>query len=115
MKEHIIRENEGGQRLDKFISKRFKTMPMSLIYKYIRTKKIKLNGKKATPSSFVSLGDTITFYIPEEFFQADAEEKAFTHIKAKLNVVYEDENILIADKPVGLLCHSDDKEVIIRL
>ncbi len=110
MKEHIITENEGGQRLDKFLSKRFKTMPTSLIYKYIRTKKIKLNGKKATASDFVSVGDKLTFYISDEFFANDAEEKAYTHIKAQLSVVYEDNNILIADKPVGLLCHSDDKE-----
>ncbi len=110
MKEHIISENEGGQRLDKFICKRFKTMPLSLVYKYIRTKKIKLNGKKATASDFVSVGDKLTFYIPDEFFSNNAEEKAYTHIKANLTVVYEDDNILIADKPTGLLCHSDDKE-----
>ncbi len=110
MREHIITENEGGQRLDKFIAKRFKTMPSSLIYKYIRLKKIKLNGKKATPDAFINTGDVLSFYISDEFFAADAEDKAFTHIKAKLAVVYEDENILIADKPVGLLCHSDENE-----
>lgn len=110
MKEHIITENEGGQRLDKFLTKRFKTMPQSLIYKYIRMKKIKLNGKKSAPSDFISSGDVLTFYIPEEFFSENAEEKAYKHIKANLTVVYEDNNIIIVDKPVGLLCHSDDKE-----
>jgi len=54
MKELIITQNEGGQRIDKFLSKRFKTMPQSLIYKYLRTKRIKLNGKKASPNDFVS-------------------------------------------------------------
>ncbi len=110
MKEIIISTNEGGQRIDKFLSKRFKTMPQSLIYKYLRTKRIKLNGKKASQSDFVNEGDILTFYISDEFFESDAEDLAFTHIKAQLNIVYEDDNVLIADKPVGLLCHSDDNE-----
>lgn len=110
MKELTITQNEGGQRIDKFLSKRFKTMPQSLIYKYLRTKRIKLNGKKAAPSDFVNVGDTLTFYIADEFFESTAEDLAFTHIKHTLNVVYEDDNILIVDKPVGMLCHSDDNE-----
>lgn len=110
MKELIITQNEGGQRIDKFLSKRFKTMPQSLIYKYLRTKRIKLNGKKASPNDFVSEGDTLTFYIAEEFFEDKAEDLAFTHVKAKLDIVYEDDNVLIVDKPAGLLCHSDDNE-----
>ncbi len=110
MKELTVTANEGGQRIDKYISKRFKTMPQSLVYKYLRTKRIKLNGKKATPSDFVTEGDVLTFYIADEFFESTAEELAYTHIKANLNIVYEDDNILIADKPTGLLCHSDDKE-----
>lgn len=110
MKELTVTSNEGGQRIDKYLSKRFKTMPQSLIYKYLRTKRIKLNGKKSAPGDFVSEGDVLTFYIADEFFENTAEELAYTHIKASLNVVYEDDNILIADKPAGLLCHSDDNE-----
>lgn len=110
MRELIISENEGGQRLDKYLSKRFKTMPQSLIYKYLRTKKIKLNGKKALPNGFICCGDVLTLYIPEEFFEEKAEELAFTHVKPKLSVIYEDENILLVDKPIGMLCHSDDNE-----
>ncbi len=110
MKELIVTANEGGQRIDKYLSKRFKTMPQSLVYKYLRTKRIKLNGKKAAQSDFVSEGDILTFYISDEFFENSAEELAYKHIKAKLNIVYEDDNIIITDKPAGLLCHSDDKE-----
>lgn len=110
MKELTVTANEGGQRIDKYIAKRFKTMPQALIYKYLRTKRIKLNGKKALPGSFVAEGDMVTFYIPDEFFEERAEELAYTHITASLNIVYEDEHILIVDKPAGLLCHSDDKE-----
>lgn len=110
MKEIIIAENESGQRIDKFLTKRFKTMPQSLIYKYLRTKRIKLNGKKVSQGDFLSYGDMLTLYIPDEFFNDTAEDIAFTHITPKLNVIYEDENILLVDKPAGLLCHSDEGE-----
>ena len=52
-----IERNDAGQRLDKYLSKRFKTMPKSLMYKYLRTKYIKLNGKKAAPETFLNEGD----------------------------------------------------------
>lgn len=110
MKEIIISQNEGGQRIDKFLSKRFKTMPQSLVYKYLRTKRIKLNGKKAAPGDFVQEGDLLSFYIADEFFAEDQEEAAFKHITPKLNIIYEDDKIILTDKPVGMLCHSDDKE-----
>ena len=71
---------------------------------------MKLNGKKAAPGDFVEVGDTLTFYISDEFFENKAEDLAFTHIKHNLSIVYEDDNVLIADKPTGLLCHSDDSE-----
>ena len=45
-----IKKNDANQRLDEFLSKRFKTMPKSLMYKYMRTKYIKLNGKKCKTS-----------------------------------------------------------------
>lgn len=110
MKEITIGTNEGGQRIDKFLTKRFKTMPQALVYKYLRTKKIKLNGKKAAPSDFVEVGDVLSMYISEEFFSEEVEDKAYTHITPKLNIIYEDNNVLLVDKPVGILCHSDEKE-----
>ena len=110
MKELTVSANEGGQRLDKYLSKRFKTMPKSLLYKYLRTKCIKLNGKKASPEVFVNEGDKLTFYINEEFFAEENTQREFDGVSTELRIVYEDENILIADKPAGLLCHSDSKE-----
>ena len=59
--------NDAGQRLDKFLSKRYKSMPQSLLYKYIRTKRIKLNGKRAKENRLLADGDEITLYIPDEF------------------------------------------------
>ena len=65
-----IGKNDAGQRLDKFLTKRFKTMPKALMYKYIRTKYIKLNGKRCEISSRLNEGDILTLYIKDEFFRA---------------------------------------------
>ena len=69
MRQLTINRNDAGQRLDKYLSKRFKTMPKSLMYKYLRTKYIKLNGKKVNPDVFLNEGDVLTFYIKDEFFE----------------------------------------------
>lgn len=108
MRQITITENDGGQRLDKFLSKRFKTMPKSLMYKYIRTKYIKLNGKKCDKSDFVQAGDVLTLYIKDEFFEENSEkEYEFTKAPDKIDIVYEDENIILIDKKPGLIVHQD--------
>lgn len=103
-----INENDGGQRLDKFLSKRFKTMPKSLLYKYLRTKYIKLNGKKCDKGDFIKKGDVLTLYIKDEFFE-NTPEKNYEFLKAptKLDIVYEDDNILLVDKKPGVIVHQD--------
>ena len=108
MRQITINKNDAGQRLDKFLSKRFKTMPKSLMYKYLRTKYIKLNGKKVQPDVFLSEGDVLTFYIRDEFFE---EPKSYDFLKAgkELDIVYEDENILLIDKKIGVICHQDSR------
>ena len=108
MRTITIMKNDAGQRLDKFLSKRFKTMPSSLMYKYLRTKYIKLNGKKAQPDVFLSEGDILTLYIRDEFFE---ERKSYDFMKAgkELDIVYEDENLLLLDKKVGVICHQDSR------
>ncbi len=110
MKTLVINKNDSGQRLDKFLGKKFKSLPLSLMNKYIRKKDIKINGKRAENSTILSEGDIITLYIPEEFFGVAPREDSYKTLKPNVNVVYEDENILIVDKPAGLICHSDDKE-----
>ena len=100
--------NDAGQRLDKFLSKRYKSMPQSLLYKYIRTKRIKLNGKRAKENRLRADGDEITLYIPDEFTGGSRRDEAFLRLSPRLRVAYEDENILIADKKAGMLVHSDD-------
>jgi len=104
-----IKKNDADQRLDKFLTKRFKTMPKPLMYKYIRTKYIKVNGKKCDISTRLSEGDIITLYIKDEFFE-ESQYDTFDFLKApaKLDIVYEDENIILLNKPCRLLCHPDD-------
>lgn len=108
-KEIVINKNDSGQRLDKFITKRFKSMPKALMYKYIRTKHIKVNGKRCEISTRLNEGDVITLFISDEFFEAPQYD-VYDFMKAplKLDIVYEDENIILMNKPTGLLCHPDE-------
>ena len=108
MRTLTVGKNDAGQRLDKYLSKRFKTMPKSLMYKYLRTKYIKLNGKKAQPDVFLNEGDVLTFYIKDEFFE---EKRSYDFLKAgkELSVIYEDDNILLLDKKVGVIAHQDSR------
>ena len=75
--------------------------------KYIRLKRIKLNGKGAKRDTRLQLGDTLQLYINDEFFEKPREENSYLKVGTpKLTIVYEDENILLADKKPGVLCHS---------
>ncbi|MDL2287510.1 RluA family pseudouridine synthase [Eubacteriales bacterium OttesenSCG-928-G02] len=111
MKEIIINKNDSNQRIDKFLSKRFKTMPTSLIYKYLRTKRIKVNGKKVKENTILNEGDILTLFISDEFFE-ETTDKGFMSLNHNLKIAYEDENLIIVEKPSGIIVHSDDKEDI---
>jgi glycogen debranching enzyme len=78
------------------------------MYKYIRTKYIKLNGKKCDKADFLNEGDVLTLYIKDEFFENN-KEKIYEFLKApvKLDLVYEDENIMLIDKKPGVIVHQD--------
>ncbi len=109
MKEFIIGKNDAGQRLDKFISKTLTTLPPSLMYKAIRTKKIKVNRKRAEQSQMLFEGDSVQcFLAPEFFLPLEEPDDAYLSIKPSLHIVYEDENVLLADKRPGMLSHSDE-------
>lgn len=110
MKEFTIAKNDANQRLDKFITKTVPLLPQSLLYKYLRLKRIKLNGKKAEISTRLKEGDTVTMYINDEFFAPKEEKYSFMSAGKELDIVYEDENILLLNKKVGLLSHPDEGE-----
>jgi 23S rRNA pseudouridine955/2504/2580 synthase len=107
MKELIIRENDAGQRLDKFVQKAVKTLPQSLLYKYVRLKRIKVNGKRCENAYKLIVGDHVQLYINDEFFESGGEN-AFLQAPSKIDVVFEDENILLVDKKAGLVVHEDE-------
>lgn len=110
MKEFTITKNEVSLRLDKFITKVCPTLPTSLMFKYIRTKRIKVNGKRAEISTRLNLGDVVSAYINDEFFTPIQPKYDFLSAPPTLNIVYEDENIILADKKQGILVHPDKNE-----
>ena len=109
MKEITIGANDAGQRLDRFLSKAVPLLPASLAQKYIRLKRIKLNGGRAQRDSRLQSGDLLQLYINDEFFDKPREDNAFLTVAVpKLQIVYEDEHILLADKRPGLAVHPHD-------
>ncbi|MCL2248570.1 MAG: RluA family pseudouridine synthase [Oscillospiraceae bacterium] len=108
MKEFIISKNDAGQRLDRFVAKVVPLLPSSLVQKYIRIKRIKVSGKGAKRDYKLTDGDTVQMYVNDEFFETPTEETVYLKISdPALDIVYEDENIMLINKPVGILCHSD--------
>lgn len=109
LKEFTINQNDAGQRLDRFVSKAVPLLPEALLQKYIRLKRIKLNGKGSRRDVRLAVGDRVSMYINDEFFEKPTEENAWLRINTpRVDVVYEDENILLASKPAGVLCHAGD-------
>ena len=107
MKELTVGKNDAGQRLDRFVGKAVPLLPESLLQKYIRLKRIKLNGKGSKRDARLSEGDVLSLYINDEFFEKPTERNSYLKVGApRLDIVYEDENILLADKKPGVLCHS---------
>lgn len=107
MREFIINRNDADQRLDKYLAKSLKRLPKSLMYKYIRNKKIKVNRKRCEISQRLNEGDLVQMYISEDFFE-DQSNLSFMQASDQLHVIYENEHLLIVNKPANLLVHSDD-------
>ena len=113
MKEFTIGKNDSGQRLDRWLSKAVPLLPAPLAQKYIRLKRVKLNGKGTKQDVRLQVGDLLQLYINDEFFDKPREDNAFLAVfKPHLNIVYEDENIILCDKRPGLLCHPDQNEYV---
>ena len=108
MKEFTINKNDAGQRVDKFITKAVPSLPKNLIYKYIRIKRIKVNGKRCEISTKLCEGDIMQLYINDEFFEGKDSKYAFLSAPCDIDIVYEDENILLVNKKSGLVVHEDE-------
>ena len=108
MKELVINRNDAGQRLDKYLTKALPALPPSLLQKYIRLKRVKLGGKRVEKDYRLQEGDVLQLYISDEFFSTPDPEEAWRTVTPRLDVVYEDEHILLVNKPVGLVVHEDE-------
>jgi len=111
MRSFTIGKNDENQRLDKFLSKAVPRLPQSLMYKYLRKERIKVNGRKSEISRRIVSGDLVELYINDEFFSGPSE-KDFLLAPAAVSVLYEDENILLLDKAPGLCVHEDNDNTI---
>ena len=109
MKEITINALNQNQRLDKYIMKLLNTAPKSLVYKLLRKKKIKLNGKRAEGNELLREGDVIRIYLGSDTLEGMAAEKELPRVPNELNIIFEDENILACSKPAGLLSHGQNK------
>lgn len=116
MKEFTIGKNDAGQRLDRWLAKTLPLLPAPLAQKYIRLKRVKVNGKGSQRDVRLQLGDILQLYINDEFFEQPREENAFLSVfKPHLDIVYEDENLMLLNKRPGLLCHADEHEKVSTL
>lgn len=113
MRVFTVNGNDAGQRLDKFITKLMPRLPKSMLYKGLRKNCVRVNGKHVKDGSAAVLeGDEIALYFRDEFFERGNE---FKYTKPELDIVYEDENILIINKAVGVVCHADERGTVSTL
>lgn len=110
MTEITIKKNDAGQRADRFLSKAYPNLKISLVCKLMRKKRIKLNGAKVEPNAILKEGDVFRFYLSEELLSKEPlkDKTDFRGVSAEINVIYEDDNILLIDKPIGLVVHEDN-------
>ena len=113
MRELTIGKNDAGQRLDRFVSKSLPLLPPALLQKYIRLKRIKVNGKGSARDVRLAAGDVLQLYINDEFFDQPNDDNRFLSIfTPNLDIVYEDENLLLVNKRPGLVVHADETEKV---
>ena len=106
MKEFIINSNDSGQRIDKFLSKAMPDMHKSLMYRLIRKKDIKLNGKRCEASDKLCEGDIVRVFVKDDLSAPKTTDLSFRSASAEPDIVYEDSNIIVVFKPVGIDPHS---------
>ena len=99
-----IQRNDAGQRLDKFLTKRMPACPKNMLYKLIRKKDIRLNGKRCKGDEFLKEGDTLRIFAKEEFF-AKPEVSHPAELPPP-EILFENPDILVAYKPSGICSHG---------
>lgn len=113
MREFTIAARSAGRRLDRWLAAELPALPAGLMQKYLRLKRIKLNGKSAAPDTRLNTGDVLRLYIGDEFFEKPRKVDPFlSKIHPRLDILYEDEHLLLTDKRPGLVCHPDAQEKV---
>ena len=114
MKEYLIGSNDAGQRLDRWMAKNLPLLPAALAQKYLRLKRVKVNGKRTTDRALrLCEGDVLTVYISDEYLERPTAENAFLALGSpRLDIVYEDEHLLLVNKSASLVVHADEGEQV---
>ncbi|MDO5717911.1 MAG: RluA family pseudouridine synthase [Tissierellia bacterium] len=110
MREIIIDKNDDNQRLDRFLGKYLNKAPASLIQKFIRKKRIKVNKKRADPKLMLKEGDIINIYIYDEVLEEYIERHEYDSEDYNIELIYDDDNISIVYKDTGILTHPASKD-----
>lgn len=112
MKSFVITDKDAGARLDRFIAKTFEKLPKSLMYKEIRKKNIKVNKKRCAPEQILNSGDLLELYLKDDVLEIKKKHYDFLNASTDMDIIYEDDNIILINKKVGVLCHPDGKDYI---
>lgn len=112
MKSIKIDSNNENQRIDKFLVKYLPNAPKSFIYKMLRKKDVKVNGSKVSENYILKLDDEVSLFLYDDLFKQFASKKEIYDLTPTFTVLYEDEHILVVNKPAGLLVHEDEKEQV---
>ena len=110
MREIIINNNEAGQRFDKFLGKYMSEASMGFLFKMLRKKNITLNGKKATGKEKLNKGDSVKLFLAEDTIEKFSGKTSVKLTDKKLDIIYEDDNILLINKPAGMLSQKAKQE-----
>ncbi|MCL2696809.1 MAG: RluA family pseudouridine synthase [Oscillospiraceae bacterium] len=107
MRDIIVNKNDSGQRLDRFLAKSFPSLSQGIIQSALRKNRIKVNGRRENADYRLKKNDVVRLYM-DELLSGKTHSISY-EIPRDLKIIYEDENLLILDKPVGLPVHEDNE------
>jgi len=107
MRQLVIGTNDAGRRLDRFLAACYPHLPPALIQRWIREKKVRLRGRHMPPSARVELGDEVRLFVADDTLDGRAAPETAIAVP-RLDIVYEDEQTLIVNKPAGQSVHADE-------
>ena len=110
MKQIVISSKEANQRADKYVKKYLNAAPLSFIYKVFRKKDVKINGHWIKESYILKEGDELSIYVSDSQIEEFSKPKEIEKVTLNHEIIYEDDNIIIINKPRGLLVHGDEGE-----